>query len=321
MRLTWFLSILAVLTLLIGAQPVIAEDEREPKLVAITFDDLPFASAKSETRAEAVKADEAIRRVLVRHRVPATGFVTEKNVQAFGEDGVSMLRAWLRDGLDLGNHGATHVDINDLDIAGVRQEIVAGEATIAPLAKEFGRPIAFYRFAYNHVGDTQEKRSAIEGLLAEHGYRLAASTIDTSDYLFDQAYTRAASDPTMRRRIEQAYLDHSRTQIRYYQALNRQVLGREPPAIMLLHSNRLNAATLERLLAIFRSEGFRFVSLDQAQADDAYRTPPAVATRFGPMWGYRWARERGVQVDGSNEQEPPAWIQAYAETGVTTEEF
>jgi hypothetical protein len=29
------------------------------------------------------------------------------------------------------------------------------------------------------------------------------------------------------------------------------------------------------------------------------------------MWGYRWARERGVKVDGSLEPEPPKWITDY----------
>jgi len=56
---------------------------------------------------------------------------------------------------------------------------------------------------------------------------------------------------------------------------------------MLLHNNRLNAATLDRLVGIFRSEGFGFVSLAHAQAEEVYRTSPDFATRFGPMWGYR----------------------------------
>jgi peptidoglycan/xylan/chitin deacetylase (PgdA/CDA1 family) len=321
MRQFPLLNAFAFFVLLMGASSVVAGDDREPKQVAITFDDLPFADATKQKSDEAIQADRAIRRVLLRHRVPATGFVTEEKVQALGEDGPTILRRWLEDGLDLGNHGATHVSSNSLDIAGVRQEIVAGEATFASLAKEYNRPTTFYRFAYNHVGDTESKRLAIEGVLAERGYRLAASTIDTSDYVFDQAYRRAANDRAMRRRIERAYLDFSRTQIRYYQDLNRQVLGREPPAIIVLHSNRLNAATLDRVLAIFRSENFRFVSLAQAQSDVVYRMAPAFATRFGPMWGYRWARERRVQVDGSKEQEPPAWLKAYAETGAKIGQF
>ncbi len=316
MMIARLLSFLLAVPLLLSGPFASADDGREAKRVAITFDDLPFAGATSQARPEAVQVNKAIRGTLMRQRVPAIGFVTQKNVEALGADGELMLRAWMADGFDLGNHGATHADSNGLEVGGVRQEIVAGETTIAPLAKKFGRPVTWYRFAYNHVGNTEAKRVAIERLLAEHGYRLAASTIDTSDYIFDKAYRRAAGDPAMLRRIEQAYLDHSRAQIRYYGELNKQVLGREPPAIMLLHTNRLNAATLDRLLAIFRSEGFRFVSLDEAHADEAYRTAPAFATRFGPMWGYRWARERKVRFDGSKEQEPPAWIQAFAETGI-----
>lgn len=319
MRHSLVSGILATFLLLLGGCATVDVGAPEQKLVAITFDDLPFANATPQGIIEAVQADKAIRRALARHRVPATGFVTEKNVKALGASGPSILRGWLRDGFELGNHGGNHVSSNNLDIAGVRQEIIAGEETLMPLAREFDRPVKFYRFANNHVGDAEPKRTAIEGVLAERGYRLAASTIDTSDYLFDRAYARAVNDRAMRHRIERAYLDHSRTQIRYYQDLNRQVLGRAPPAIMLLHSNRLNAAILDRLLAVFRSEGFAFISLSQAQADVAYRTPPVFATRFGPMWGYRWARERRVRVDGSKEQEPPAWLQSYAETGVTTE--
>ncbi|MEO6718441.1 MAG: polysaccharide deacetylase family protein [Novosphingobium sp.] len=315
---SFLLRLIAALLLPLSTSSAQANVEYQAKLVAITFDDLPFANASKQTQVDAAHANAAIRRTLVHWRVPATGFVTEKSVQALAEVGAPLLRAWLEAGFDLGNHGATHADSNILDIDGVSREIVEGEATIAPLAKAYGRPLTFYRFAYNHVGDTDQKRSAIEHLLAEHGYRLAASTIDTSDYMFDQAYTRAANDHAMRRRIERAYLDYSRNQIRYYQALNKQVLGREPPAILLLHLNRLNAAALNQLLSIFRSEGFQFVSLSDAQADDAYRISPTITTRFGPMWGYRWARERAVRIDGSKESEPPEWLQKFAETGVAT---
>jgi len=29
------------------------------------------------------------------------------------------------------------------------------------------------------------------------------------------------------------------------------------------------------------------------------------------MWAYRWAKERGIKVDGSKEPEPPAWVASY----------
>ncbi|MDH4745626.1 polysaccharide deacetylase family protein [Sphingomonas sp. CBMAI 2297] len=311
-------------TLLLPAMlhPAQAQQQAAPpaagRRVAITFDDLPYVHASAPEaggKRAAADANRAIVAVLKRQRVPATGFVTEQHVRALGDAGPDLLREWNRGLLELGNHGATHADSNRLDVDGIGREVADGEATIRPMAEAAGRKLRFFRFPYNHVGDTAEKRQAAEALLAGRGYRLAAATIDTSDYVFDQAYERAlaGADDWMRRRIEEAYLAHSRTQIAYYAALDRTVLGYEPPAILLLHLNRLNAATLDRLLRLVRQQGYRFVSLDEAQSDPAYRESPRVATKYGPMWGYRWANERQVKVDGSKEQEPPEWVARYAE--------
>ena len=56
---------------------------------------------------------------------------------------------------------------------------------------------------------------------------------------------------------------------------------------------------------------YRFVTLDEAQSDAAYKTPDTFATPYGWMWGYRWAKELNVKVDGSQEPEVPAWVTAY----------
>jgi hypothetical protein len=57
--------------------------------------------------------------------------------------------------------------------------------------------------------------------------------------------------------------------------------------------------------------GYRFVTLQQAQQDPAYQTPDTFISEYGPMWGYRWARELKIKVDGSQEPEPPEWIVKY----------
>lgn len=291
--------------------------------VAITFDDLPFVGAGEAGAGDlantASEANAAILEGLEKFRSPATGFVVEKRVDALGDKGLELLALWNGGRLELGNHTFSHADSNDLGIDDFRCEAIKGEAPIAPLARKAGRSPRFFRFPYNHVGDTPERRFAFETLLRERGYQLAASTIDTSDYIFDAAYERALAEGkgAVRRKIEDAYVDYSREEIAYYAALNKTVLGCEPPAIMLLHVNRINAAVIERLLAIFEGEGYRFVSLDEAQMHPAYERSPDFATKYGPMWGYRWARERGIKVDGSKEQEPPAWVSSYTESGET----
>ena len=280
-------------------------------VVAITFDDLPYVNEGSKTPVQAaIAAQHRIVQALRREHVPATGFVNEDKVQALGAVGPRLLVEWNRGLLALGNHGYSHFDSNDLDVAGIEREIVKGESTIRPMADAAGHSIPFFRFPYNHVGDTEAKRVAIAQVLADHGYTLAASTIDTSDYMFNTAYERAfaARKTAAMKQIKRAYLDYSRIQIAYYDRLDRRVIGRDVPAIMLLHVNRLNAATIKPLLELFRSAGYGFVSLAEAQVDPVYSAMPAVATKYGPMWGYRWARERRLKVDGRLEQEPPAWI-------------
>lgn len=292
----------------------------QPQLsIALTFDDLPFADAVRPgtvaDRARALRANAQIQEALKHYGAPATGFVIERKVEDLGPAGRQILASWNRGSFELGNHGFSHADSNDMTLTRIAGEIDRGELTIKPMAKRAHRALRFYRFAYNHVGDSEQKRAAIEGLLAARCYRLAASTIDTSDYIFATAFERALkqNDTAMQRKIEDAYLSYTTTEIRYYADLNRKVLGYEPPEVLLLHLSSLNAATMNRVLAILRSMNYRFVSLDRAQADPAYRRSPAVATKFGPMWGYRWARERGVKVDGRLEQEPPQWVQDYGD--------
>jgi hypothetical protein len=179
--------------------------------------------------------------------------------------------------------------------------------------KEAVKRLAFFRFPMNQTGDTKAKHDAIAEFLLRRGYELATCTIDTSDYVFNRAYVRmlANHDATSAGRLRRDYLAYTDTEIDYYAGLNRQVLGYEPPEVMLLHDNRLNADMIEQLLSLFRQKRYAFVTLASAQSDPAYRTPETYITKFGPMWGYRWARERNVKVNGSLEPDPPKWITEY----------
>ena len=291
------------------AQPV-------SRTVALTFDDLPLADPGDAHAAEAraLAANRHVLRALRRYSAPATGFVNETKVESLGPAGIAILNSWNRGSFELGNHGFGHLDSNDLTLPQIEEEIDRGELSMRALLQGSGRSLRFYRFAFNHVGDTEEKRVSMEALLTRRGYRLAASTIDTSDYVFARAYDRALTekDAGARKRIEDAYLTYTRAQIAYYARLNSTVLGYEPPEVIVLHLSSLNAAILGRILQIFRTMNYRFVTLEQAQSDPAYAHSPKFATKYGPMWGYRWARDRGVKVDGRLEADPPSWIASYA---------
>ncbi|HUI80571.1 MAG TPA: polysaccharide deacetylase family protein [Bryobacteraceae bacterium] len=315
MSAVWRLRACAISILLSGS-PAFAQ----PKTVAITVDDLPFAGGMLSHRAAPAPADQAktvngrlLAAFSARH-IPVTGFVIQHGVELLPpESGTRILEEWVSRGFDLGNHTYSHPDINELTVEQFQEDIVRGESTIARLLKEAGKKLEFFRFPMNHTGETKEKHDAIAKFLSEHKYQLAACTIDSSDYVFNDAYVKMLMSHEERsaERLRAEYLAYTSKEIDYYASLNKRVFGYEVSQVMLLHDNWLNADTIDEVLGLFEEKGYQFVSLSAAEADPAYRTPETYITPYGPMWGYRWAKARGVRVNGHLEAEVPRWVTEY----------
>lgn len=286
----------------------------QSRTVALTFDDLPLAGENDPEEAQLVNA--AILKALAAHHAPAIGFVIGRRAEDLGKNkGPELLKQWVKHGYPLGNHTFSHPDSNALTVQEFEQDIVANEKILNSVQSASAGSPGYFRFPFNHTGDTPEKHDAFAAFLKQRGYQLATCTIDNEDYIFNRAYSRmlAKKDTEAARRIQAEYLAYTATEIDYYENLHKQVFGREIPQVMLLHVNRLNADVIEQVLAIFEQKHYRFVTLAAAQADPAYQTPETFVTRDGWMWGYRWAKERGVKVNGSLETEPPDWILRYAQ--------
>lgn len=305
----------------LGAQPPI----NSHPAVAMTFDDLPLATGASGplTPADAAEAKEVNRTILQaladRH-IPATGFVIQRAVDQLGADASGeILREWVAEGFDLGNHLYSHADVNRLTLAEAEQEIVRGEPAINQALAAVGRKPRYVRFPYNHTGDTKEKHDGIAAFMGSRGYRLAPCTIDNEDYEFNRAYRAALTrqDAAAAGKIRAAYLAFTAAEIDWYSKLDREVFGRQPPHVMLLHVSPLNRDTIEQVLTLFAERGYRFVKLGEALKDPAYAVPETFVTKYGPMWGYRWAKELNVRVHGEDEPEPPAWISQYGRPAPT----
>jgi peptidoglycan-N-acetylglucosamine deacetylase len=279
--------------------------------VALTFDDLP-----ADSISDADSANRAILDSLRQHHAPATGFVIEEKVQEIANGGgKDILWQWVQDGHDLANHTFSHRDFNELTTEQMKEEIVSGAASISELLERKGQKPHYFRFPMNHTGNTPMKHRAIAVFLAEQGYRVAACTIENEDFLFNSAYLRMLTkqDQASSRQLRADYLAYTSSEIDYYAGLNEQIFGYEPPEVMVLHVNRLNAEMIEEILRLFEQKHYVFVTLEKAQSDPAFATPDTFVSPYGPMWGYRWAAERGIKVNGKLEKEPPAWISSYPE--------
>ena len=181
------------------------------------------------------------------------------------------LAAWVAAGQPLANHGFGHRHLSEMSAAEFEQELVKNE----PLLKELsgGKDWKWFRYPFlDEGGAGTDKRNASRAVLARHGYKIAAVTMDFSDWAWTAPYARCkdAGDEAAVARLEQLYLQAARESIPYYRELSKATYGRDIPYFLLLHVSAFEGRMMPRLLKLYRDEGFRFVTLAQAQADPAY---------------------------------------------------
>jgi peptidoglycan/xylan/chitin deacetylase (PgdA/CDA1 family) len=255
-----------------------------PPSMAITIDDLPWIGAvrPGETRLE---AGRRLIEALAERDVPALGFL---NCARAGR-GDPLLRAWLDAGLELGNHSAAHLDLNDAPLGQWLRDVRTCHAVVRELT---GDQRVWFRYPFLHQGPTAERQAAALALLEELASPIAHVTIDNSDWILAVAYGDAvrAGDAAHAAAVADAFVEHILRATAHYQQVARHRLGRDIPHVLLLHANLLVAEHIGTLLQRLHTEhGFRFVSVEEAQRDPAYHLPDGYTGGDGLSWLYRIA--------------------------------
>ena len=75
---------------------------------------------------------------------------------------------------------------------------------------------------------------------------------------------------------------------------------------MLLHANQRNSRMMPDILGMFRRLGYRFIALDEALKDGAYRLPENYVGPGGFSWIRRWSMTKGMPNKG--EPDEPDWV-------------
>jgi len=274
--------------------------------VAITIDDLPRGGDGGPRTFLSIRAmTEKLLQPFREQHLPVIGFVNEGRQVDFGPDGLrQILDLWLDSGADLGNHSRSHLNINKVPLAQYTADILAGEPILRAALDARGKKLEFYRHPFLFTGPTPEVKQQLQQFLAAHAYRVAPVTLDDSDYEFAALYTR----PVYTERVRREYIPYMETIVSFFEQRTREVVGRDIPQILLIHASQLNADLMPDLLTMFRRRGYRFISLDQALADDAYRLPEDYVGTGGFSWIHRWAKTKGLPPKG--EPEPPQWVAA-----------
>ncbi len=297
-----------------GAAPEHSAESAQRRVLAFTFDDLPYAPAANAeiTLQNAQRVTQSILAILDEHFVPATAFVNESKLHAPNEFEArrKLLQQWLDSGVILGNHTYSHIDLNTATIEEFQRDVLRGEAVIRRLMKALEDEPLFFRHPYTHTGDSEAKKTSIDLFLTSRGYVTAPYTVDTQDYFFNEAYLFSKSqkegpDTSM---ICSAYTDFVLQATEFAEKISVEIFGRNIPQTLLLHANDLNAECLDVLLAQLIQDDFEFASLSSVMEHPAYQSEDTFVTAYGPSWLWRWMKSRGMEVSFKGDPEPPDWI-------------
>lgn len=238
--------------------------------IAFTFDDLPAHSTlpAGETRMDvASKIIAAFRQAGM---PPVYGFMNGVRVQEQPAD-QQVLQAWRSAGNPLGNHTWKHMNLNEQTLADFEADVERNEPPLSALMK--GADWHWLRFPYLAEGDTPGKHAGVRKFLASRHYKIAAVTMSFADYEWNEPYARCMDkgDKAAVAMLKSTYLAATDQSIAYYRQLSRKLLGRDIPYVLLMHIGALDAEMLPELLQLYRSRGFEFISLPDAERDAWYR--------------------------------------------------
>ena len=279
-----------------AAQPSAAVSQPE---LAITFDDLPAHSAlpPGETRVEI--ADRIISALKAAGAPPIYGFVN--GVREEQEPASTpVLAAWRAAGFPLGNHTWSHMNLDTNSTGEFEADVVRNEPL---LREEMGdADWRWLRYPFLAEGDTPEKRRDVRAFLADRGYRIAGVTMSFADFAFNEPYARciAKGDQQAITTLERTYLDAADEEITRTRAMSRTLYGRDIPYVLLMHIGALDSRMLPQLLDLYRSRGFKLVTLKKAERDPFYAQYLDPSLPAGPQ-----SLERDMAAHGLAPLKPP----------------
>ncbi|HLA70040.1 MAG TPA: polysaccharide deacetylase family protein [Steroidobacteraceae bacterium] len=255
-----------------------------PKLkVALTFDDLPINGTLAAGAKQSDYARDTVA-VLKQHHVPPSfGFINAKKLER-NPDGALALQIWVAGGNPVANHTYSHVDLTKNSAENFERDVLLNEPALELLMPEGAKSNwRWFRYPYLHEGDTLEKRRAVRAFLASNGYRIAQTTIDWEDYLWNSAHARCVmkNDAQAIDWLRESYLSAAQAYLAMQRDLARQVFGRDINHVMLLHLGSFSSHILPDLFALLSKGGYEIVTLEEAHRDPVYESDPDVASPGG----------------------------------------
>ncbi len=234
-------------------KPTLADSEKE---IALTIDDLPFVGTNGNdpgnlrrTRMRFLSILEALNN----NHIPATGFVIANSI-AKGQ--WELLEEFRNAGYEIGNHTYSHANLDHVSVEKYLENIDKADKILQPIMTQ----PKYFRYPGLAEGKG-EKKQAVQDYLITNQYVIAPVTIDSKDYKFNARFLN------INWRVRAQYLNKIKSQYLAYiwqqtQKAERRKNGSKQ--ILLIHANLLNSHCLDDIIKMYKSHGYKFVTLQQA---------------------------------------------------------
>lgn len=256
--------------------------------VAITIDDVP------NTRQ--VGYSSKLLAQLTQMNVPVTIFINESKVYVRENTGanVQLLANWIKAApVTLGNHTFSHLRYSKVGLKAFQKDVARGASLSKELGHLYKKPIQYFRFPYNDLGNDSLQHQQIKEYLKSEKYTIAPFTIESSDWMFSYVYEYYLKQGNKQEaeRVGKAYVKATLDYFIYFESLANGLYKRPISHIYLCHDNPLNADYLPTILAALKARKYGFISLEKALKDEVYNQQELYYKKWGISWVYRWVTD------------------------------
>lgn len=237
--------------------------------LALTFDD----GFNPTAQPRATQWNAQMLAALHEHKIQSALFPSLARMGG-GVEGLELVAAWAQAGHLVGNHTASHRSLADPKVS--LEWFIADVQAADAIVRDLPSFVPMLRFPYLKEGDTLTKRDGLRAWMARNGYKSAPVSIDASDWYYNLVYAAhlKVGDAGKAERVKQRYIRHLLDRAAYYDGLAREVLGRSPVHVMLLHTNQINAEALPQVVAALTAHGWTITSANTAFQDPLYAQAP-----------------------------------------------
>ncbi len=244
--------------------------------IALSFDDAPRGEGAIFSGMERT---ETLIRELDSAGVEQVAFfcVTER---LQWNSGTARLRLYAEAGHLLANHSHQHHVPSHSGVDEYIRDIARADRHLS----EMPGFVKWYRYPYLNEGETISDRDSIRAALGRTEYFSAYVTVDNYEWYLDRLFQQAIRDGLTvdYDKLRDLYVGVLWDAILFYDEIGREVLGRSPKHVLLLHENDLAALFIGDLVAHIRAQGWKIIGPTEAYQDEiASRLPDVLMNNQG----------------------------------------